>query len=419
MAKYHEIAGSGILRVTTQKDVGKALELRRTDETVHEDVWQASISDFWAGLTGTSGFSPQALLDKVWVAERCKHMNANAISTMPLRHYGTREPAWVSNPDPVWYPDGIGSAIYAIVDSLYGWGDAFVYVSSRYADGYPSAWTVINPEGVTVNVHNGRRVYEYRNTPLNSDDMLQITRNPTAGSVRGTSAIKSYAAYTNGLLAAADLGRMMMSSGSPSSVIKSARKIDQAQASAIQSSWVAATGARRGAPAVLGPDLDFEKLGYSAEDLQLLASQTFSAQVIASAFGVPSSLLNMPIQGGLNYQTPVLLVEQWWRTELRTTATHISNAMSSVMLPAGSYVEFDPYKFVAPSYTELVTSVVALVTAGLVTADEARTIVLGLPPGETDADALMDISTPPSAGASPAQGNGRLVPLRPTGSTTS
>ena len=37
------------------------------------------------------------------------------------------------------------------------------------------------------------------------------------------------------------------------------------------------------------------------------------AQVIATAFGVPSQLVNMPIEGGLNYQTPILLLEQWWR----------------------------------------------------------------------------------------------------------
>ena len=390
---------------------------RVTEETVSEAAWQANISEFWAGLTGTSGFSAPVLLDKVWVANRCKHMNSNAISTMPLRHYGSREPAWVSNPDPVWFPNGISDAVYAIVDSLYGWGDAFVYVTSRYADGYPSAWTVFNPEPMTVNVYRGKRFYRSGDTQLDERDMVQITRNP--GGIRGTSAIKAYASYTNGLLAAADLGRVMMASGAPSSVIKSTRKIDRVQAQAIQDSWVSATASRRGAPAVLGPELDFTKLGFSAEDLQLMSMQQFSAQVIASAFGVPSLLINMPIEGGLNYQTPILLLEQWWRTELRTTATRVSNALSSVMLPAGQYVEFDPYKFLAPSFKELVESYVALVTAGLMTLEEARTVVLGLPPAESQEDALLDLSTPPSAGASPAQSNGSVVSLRPTTATSS
>ena len=388
---------------------------RTTDAGLSEDVWQTAISDFWAGLGGTSGFSSAVLNDKVWVASRCKHMNANAISTMPLRHYGTREPAWVANPDPVWFPNGIGDAVYAIVDSLYGWGDAFVYITARYADGYPSAWTVLNPEPITVNLRNGVRTYESGGKRLDANAMVQISRNP--GGIRGTSAIRAYSSYTNGLLATADLARVMMDSGAPKAYLQSLRKIDKAQAEAIQNGWVAAMSNRRGAPAVIGPDLKYEKTGFSAEDLELLSSQKFSAQVIASAYGVPSSLINMPIEGGLNYQTPVLLLEQWWRTELRTTATHISQALSSVMLPAGSYVEFDPYRFLAPSFKELVDSVVALLTAGVMTVDEARAIVLNLPPQSIE-QALADLMTPPSAGASPAQGNGFINSLRPLSTTS-
>ena len=390
--------------------------VERTDDAGNsEDIWQSAISDFWAGLSGAGGFSTPLLNERVWVAARCKHMNANAISTMPLRHYGTREPAWVANPDPVWFPNGIADAVYAIVDSLYGWGDAFVYVTARYTDGYPSAWTVLNPEPMTVEIRNGMRQYESGGRRLNPADMVQISRNP--GGIRGTSAIRAYAAYTNGLLAAADLARVMMNSGTPSAVLKSARKIDKPQAEAIQAGWITATANRRGAPAVIGPDLTFEKLGFSAEDLELLSIQKFSAQVIASAYGVPSSLINMPIEGGLNYQTPVLLLEQWWRTELRTTATHVSQAMSSQMLPAGSYVEFDPYRFLAPSFKELVDSVVALLAAGVMSVDEARAVVLNLPPQSIE-QALADLMTPPSAGASPAQGNGFVQPLRPTSTTS-
>jgi HK97 family phage portal protein len=390
--------------------VRRSLTGEPTLERTGSDLFDTQVSDFWANLQMTSGFSSPALLERVWVANRCLHMNSNAISTMPLRHYGSRQPAWVANPDPVWFPNGITDAVYSIVSSLYGWGDAFVYITARYADGYPSAWTVLDPSPMTVNVERGRRAYKSGQTSLRADDMVQISRNP--GAVRGSSAIKAYSAYTNGLLASADLGRVIMASGTPSAVIKSQRKIDKAQATAIQDSWVTATSARRGAPAVLGPDLDFEKLAFSAEDLQLLSMQKFDAQVIATAFGVPSSLVNMPIEGGLNYQTPILLLEQWWRTELRTTATHISGALSSMMLPAGSYVEFDPYRFLAPTWKELVEGAVALITAGLFSVEEARAIVLGLPP-EAPLDAIADLLSPPSAGASPAQGNGNVAQLRP------
>ena len=150
----------------------------------------------------------------------------------------------------------------------------------------------------------------------------------------------------------------------------------------------------------------------------MLSVQQFGAQVIAAAFGVPSSLINMPIEGGLNYQTPILLLEQWWRTELRTTAFRVSSALSANMLPRGSYVEFDPYRFLAPSFKELVDSYVALVGAGMATAEEARAVVLSLPPQSVE-DALAALTTPPSAGASPAQANGNVMSLRPTSAASS
>jgi hypothetical protein len=213
------------------------------------------------------------------------------------------------------------------------------------------------------------------------------------------------------------MGRVMMETGNPTSVLKPKHKVDETQAKAIQAMWMSATSARRGAPAVLPPDLEFEKLGFSAEDLQLLSMQTFDAQVVASAMGVPSALVNMPIEGGLNYQTPVLLLEQWWRTELRTTAYRISNALGSTALPAGQYVEFDPYKFVAPSWKDLVDGWTGLVEKGLATVEQFQTIALGVPPGQEPN--LADFATPPSAGASPAQQPEGVIELRPTSAASS
>ena len=98
--------------------------LERTNDW--SDLYETTIGDFWANLASATGASNPTLLDRVWVANRCLQMNANAVSTMPLRFHGSREPAWVASPDPNWYPAGIGDAVFAITWSLYGWGDAFV-----------------------------------------------------------------------------------------------------------------------------------------------------------------------------------------------------------------------------------------------------------------------------------------------------
>ncbi len=386
--------------------------IERTETSdFNTDLFETQIGDFWANLATTTGFTSPTLIERVWVANRCQHMNANAISTMPLRHFGGREPAWVANPDPSWYPNGISDCMYAIIWSMYGWGDAFVYITSRYSDGYPSAFTVLDPAPMDVTVRNGRREYRSGSQPLNPNNMVQITRNPT-GAVRGTSAIKAYAAYTNGLIAAADLGRVMMANGgTPNAILKSKRKLNSDQADALQLAWMTKAAGRRGAPAILPPDLDFEQLAFSPADMMLLEAQTFDAQVVASAYGVPAQMVNLPLEGGLNYQTPVLMLEQWWRTELRTTAKRATSALSANMLPRGQYVDVDSREFLAPSFKEHAETWALLVEKGLATAEEARAAVLHTDDPQTTVE---DLLTPPSAGASPAQQSPQVVELRPT-----
>jgi len=412
LSKFVEIPGSGKIRVTSPADVKRVV---RQTETAGEDVFQTLVEDFWAGLTGMA-FSPR-LIERVWVAARCIQLNAQQISRMPLRFFGTSEPAWVANPDPVWYPNGIGDAIFSAIDSMYRWGDAFIYITSRYSSGFPSAWTVLKAPMVSVESVEGRRRYRYGQVPLNSDDMVQVSRDPR-GELKGTSALASYSAQMHGLLAASELGRIMMGEGgTPHAVIKSKRKVNEAQALKIQQKWVERTAVRRGAPAVIGPDLDFEQLSFSPADLLLLDAQQVDARIIASAMGVPALFVNLPIEGGLNYQSPSMLGEHWWRFELRPMGSTLTQALSAQMLPRGSYVEFDARDTLAPTFADLVSAWVQLVDAGIVTIEELRAAVLRLPPLEQQ-EALKALTTPPSAGASPADQPANLLELRPSSGST-
>ena len=81
-----------------------------------------------------------------------------------------------------------------------------------------------------------------------------------------------------------------------------------------------ATSSRNGMPPVLPPELDFQVLSINPADLALLDTQEWNARVIATAYGVPSVILNMALQGGLTYQNPIALMQMWWLTELRTAS---------------------------------------------------------------------------------------------------
>jgi HK97 family phage portal protein len=397
--------------------LGPRLERTSEDDIplASESAWQAQISAFWGQLGGV-GFSP-SLIDRGWVANTCIDLTASQIARMPLRHYGSREPAWVANPDPVWYPNGVGDAIYAGIDSYLRWGDAFLYITSRYADGYPSGWTILDASRMTVGVRRGQRSYRISQTELDPDNVVQISRDPRAGSLTGSSVIKSYASQAYGLLAASDLGRVMMQSDVPQYALKPTRKVTPAQAENLQDDWMSRVSQRRGAPWVLPPDLDVEKLSFSVADLMLLEAQKFNAQILAASCGVPALFLNLPIEGGLNYQSPAMLGEHWWRFKLRTFATAFTQALSSQMLPAGSYVEFDAKETMAPAYDVLVLAVAKLVESGVIMVEEARAI-LRLPV-EQQPQALADLMTPTSAGASPAQQPSNVAELRPTSSAVS
>ena len=102
-----------------------------------------------------------------------------------------------------------------------------------------------------------------------------------------------------------------------------------------------ATSSRNGAPPVLPPELEFETLSINPSDLALLETQEWNARVLATAYGVPSVILNMALQGGLTYQNPIALMQMWWLTELRTTSKRIMDAFSAQMLPRGQWVDQD------------------------------------------------------------------------------
>lgn len=301
------------------------------------------IQAFWADTFGET-MTP-ATAERIWAANRCNQLNAQQIAGMPLR-YGTnaasggRVPAWLSNPDPAWYPNGIGDALFAAVQSIYGHGFAALWITSRYADGAPSAWTVADANTVDIELVGGLRAYKINGKSVPARDVVQIDRNP-GSRLHGTSALRAFALAGWGLIEGSELNREVMRGGVPQVALRSKRPINEKQAEKIQNRWSQRTRERRGKPPVLPPDIDIEKLSFSPADLLLIEGLEFNARVIAAAFGVPPFLLNLPLTGGLTYQNPAMMGEFWWRFELRTMAKRIADALTAQMLAAGNWVWFD------------------------------------------------------------------------------
>lgn len=350
----------------------------------------------WWGSGQGSGTSQAA---SVGSATRCLQLVSQQISTMPLRFRGSFEPVWVANPDPVWFPNGIAEAVFAAVWSLYAYGDAFLYVTDRYeATGYPRLWTVLDPARVDVDVDPaGGRRYRAGDTYLDSFNVLQIPRCPS-GALRSTSALDAYASNLVAASAAEQFAAdVFYSGGIPWGALKPERRLDKTQAEDLQAQWAARTSQRRGAPAVLPPDVGFQQFQFNPKDLLLLESREWDAKQIAAAFGVPAFMLNMDQAGGLNYSNPEMLFATWWRTELYPVARRIESALS-IWLPRGNWVEFDPSASLRPDLATLSGVVLASVGAGLLTPSEGRSMLWDLPP-LTEGEALDMIDEPPGANA--------------------
>ena len=339
----------GLIRRLTGPTPGEMVEATLQREVVplegtNMSLFHSIIPSWWAenGLSSTANWMPgnAELAERVWVANRCIQLNAQQIASMPLEFHGAPEPAWISAPDPNWYPNGIGDALHAIVALLYGWGFACLYVTDFYADGFPRTWTVLDSAVVQIKAEDGRRVYKVGEDELDPRRVVQIDRNPNVG-LAGTPALRAYAQNAWGLLAAGNQSMTVNQGGTPKFYLKSERKLDRTQAAALQAQWMETSSSRNGAPPVIPPEITPTEMSFDPSELALLETQEFNAKAIATAFGVPATLLNMALQGGLTYQNPAALGEMWWRFELRPTATRIANAFSAQMLPRGQWVTFD------------------------------------------------------------------------------
>jgi HK97 family phage portal protein len=347
------------------------------------------------------------LYERVGAAARCLQLVSQQIATLPLRHRGPGyTPAWLNNPEPDIY-NGLTDAVFAATWSMYARGNAYLWVTSRYETGYPATWVVLDPVTVTIRRdQNGERVYYSNRVRLNAADVLHIRRDWLPGRDYGTGALEAYWSNMASAFATATFAAdFFAASGTPATVLKWDRRLTKDQAEMLQAQWTAAVAARQGAPAVLDQGLTFEVLSFSPKDLMLLELREFDDKAIASAFGVPAFMLNLPQAGGLNYSNPEMLFGVWWRTELMPAAHRIEVALTR-WLPRANWVEFDPSVLLRPDQETLTRIWTQLLTAGVVTPDEVRAAVLDLPP-LTEGEALDQIDEPgnlggPSAVTEPA-----------------
>lgn len=377
------------------------------DEIMPPDPWDGWPAD-WATSwdQGGLGFS-----ENVSTLFACVDRISSAINSMPItaetdRQPMTRPPRWIEEPPAPIYTH-TGEAIDAILTSLLvdnGGGNAYLYVLSRDATGYPAYWMVLPPDQVQIdedqltyriggNLELGVKPRELRLTgDTRVDDLLHIRYQRRARTPYGIGPLDSVRRQVMNLIQYEYMsGNIAGGKGIPIGILSSDQVVNETQAAAYKKEWMDKIG--RGEIAVLGNGFKFQGVSLNAKDMALLDLRQVDGRMIAVAYGVPPFMVGLAEAGDLTYSTVQGQMDFFFRVTLRPTSSDIARSLSR-WLPRGSSVRFDADAYTRPPIQEYLPALGGAVRDGLLSVDEAREAI-DYPPAAGGAGRLLALPSYP------------------------
>jgi HK97 family phage portal protein len=321
----------------------------------------------------------------------CLDLNTSILSSMPpyLLNNGNKQGgrAWLINPEPMQYVSWTEFAKEAFWSYIAA-GEAILYCTARYADGYPSRFVLLNPALVDVDRSNGRIEYAVARVPLNSDDVLHIKYASWPGDLRGHGPLEVAGAR---LLTIAALQKyatnLATTGGLPPAIIKYPRRASRAQMQQMQFDWIEARASLMGVPAVLADGAELDVLNPQLQDAALSDLAKFSEARVATLLSVPPFLVGLAAEGGTTYINATNVFDFHWRAGLRPKAQAFANALAGWLLPRGWSVELDRDDYIKPGMFERAQSYSMLIQSGVLSPTEVRTMErYDAEPGDNDPD---------------------------------
>ena len=330
----------------------------------------------WPAEWSTPAFNMSSrfneLVDVAWM---CLDLNASVLSTMPV--YRTRGGSligpvtWMANPDPSIYTSWHEFAKQLFWD--FQLGEAFVLPMATGADGFPLSFRVVPPWLVNVEMRDGGRAYNIGTMDVTAE-ILHIRYKSTTDGAHGVGPLESAGArmITAGVLAKY-IREVASTGGVPDYTLETEMDITRDDALDMQAQWLEGRLAAPGAPPVLWNGIKLvEHQAMSPKDMTMLEVAQFTEARIAQLLGVPAALVALPTGDSLTYSNITSLFDFHDRASLRPKATSVMSALSFWALPRGQAVELNRDEYTRPSFDQRADAWVKLVTAGIITADEAR-----------------------------------------------
>ena len=326
------------------------------------------------GLNVTEGTSLS-----IPVAYRCVQLISDSIGSLPLGAYRDDQrldptPAILRQPDPNFTRmETIGAAVSSLVMR----GNAYFLLGNPDRFSFYQTAILLSPDAVSVQMlQDGSIIYRVNDNTYDPSQILHVRGGIlTAGSIMGAGPLQLQRRTLALALAGDESASEMHVSGSiPSGVINSPAELSQEEAKELKNAFTKAHGGRQKSPAVLSGGLTYQALSFSPDDLQLLESRRYSAEQIATIYGVPPHMIGVSTDGNSKtYSNVQQDLRSFVQFTLRGYMSRIEQSLST-LLPRGQVALFDTDDYQRADRKERFEAHKIGVDAGWLTLDEVRRI---------------------------------------------
>jgi phage portal protein BeeE len=231
-------------------------------------------------------------------------------------------------------------------------------------------WILQDPE-------NGWWSWVVAGTELGVDELLHVPFGNKSGELLGRGKLSQYAEWLGGTVAAeVHAGAYFAGGALPPAVLQSPTVVTDEQAAQLKSKWREMTASRE--PVVLPQGYTLTPVMSNAEQAQLVESRTWNAETTAMLLGIPGWKLGLP-GPSMTYQNVETADIDFVRDCVDRYARPLAAAFSKWLMPRGVVVEFDYAGRMRADQRTTADVLTTYTGAGLMTTDEARSM-LGRPP---------------------------------------
>jgi HK97 family phage portal protein len=293
------------------------------------------------------------------------------------------QPTVLVDPDPMTTP---WHYRWAAIEDLILYGNHFaLYGDLDYRTLRPG-WLVPLPADdvwLIVDPANGAYSFTVGGELVGADSLLHVSAGSRSGEVFGRGVLAQYGEWLGGALAAeVHSGAYFAGAALPPAVLQSPTVLTQSQADELKSKWRAMTSDRE--PVILPSGYVLTPIVSNAEQSQLVESRQWNATAVAMMLGIPTYKLGLA-GPSMTYQNIESADIEFVRDSVDRYGRPLSEAFSKWLMPRGTSVAWDYSGRMRADATTSSTVVNTLVTAGVLTVDEARAM-LGRPPLDQSVD---------------------------------